>query len=93
MKTYYDLTVKEKREYLKEFIKTPGGGDCYLTNIFIQFICIAFIFFITFWSFNGIEDNYTISFLITSVIIGLSKIYFDIVFSCWLKNKHNIKRW
>ena len=35
MKTYYDLTSKEKREYLKEFKKTPGGADCYLTNVFI----------------------------------------------------------
>ena len=93
MKTYYDLTSKEKREYLKEFKKTPGGADAYYKKGFITLIGIAFIFFITFWSFYGLEDNYTLSFLITSIITGAYNIYFDIVFSCWLKNKHNIKRW
>ena len=44
MKTYNDLTNKEKRECLKEFKKTPGGADCYLINIFIQFICMHLCF-------------------------------------------------
>ena len=77
MKTYYDLNPKEKREYLKEFKKTPGGFDCYLKNGLIQFVGIAFIFFITFWGLNGIEDNYTLSCLLHTnyLLINYSQLY------------------
>ena len=90
MKTYYDLTSKEKREYLKEFTKTPGGSDLNISRAIIDFVCMAML--LIFIMSETITENYLFE-LFLLIIPGIYNIYFNISFSCWLKNKHNIKRW
>lgn len=85
MKTYYDLTSKEKNEYLKEFRKTPGGKDIFIGQIIINILCVFITVLLAF-----VASPYYLFFLLLS---GVYNIYVDILFSCWLKNKHDIKRW
>jgi len=95
VKTYYDLTNKEKKEYLKEFKQTPTGKDMNIVNISIQ--TIGFIFMILMLYYDFILSTYdsvvTVMFLISLLIEFLYSTYFNINFTAWLKNKHKIKRW
>ena len=86
MKTYYDLTSKEKKEYLKEFRKTTGGKDIFIGQIIINAL---FAFLAGFFTGFYYECGYLLIILFPIVY----NVYVDILFSCWLKNKYDIKRW
>ena len=89
MKTYYDLTSKEKKEYLNEFRKTPGGKSIYIAQVIINCLFSFLTLFLTIVYSKSIF-NYYLFILLFPVVYD---IYVDILFSCWLKNKHDIKRW
>lgn len=89
MKTYYDLTSKEKKEYLKEFRKTPGGKDIFIGQIIINALFVFLAGFFTSFYHEAILNIYLLVLLFPIVY----DIYVDVLFSCWLKNKYDIKRW
>lgn len=89
MKTYYDLTSKEKKEYLKEFRSTPGGKDIYIGQIIINFIFSVLTLLLVF-AYSESFSNYYFFVLLFPVVYD---VYVNILFSCWLKNKYDIKRW
>ena len=89
MKTYYDLTSKEKKAFLDEFKKTPGGKNIFITQIIVNFLFSLLSLILTFEYSESIFSYYLFILFIPLVY----DIYVDIMFSCWLKNKHNIRRW
>lgn len=93
MKTYYDLTNKEKREYLKEFKKTPVGKDMNIRRIIADIITttILVLFFVIDWTYE--TNIFNIIFVCSCIIEILYNTYFNLNFTAWLKNKHDIKRW
>lgn len=102
MKTYYDLTDVEKKNYEKEFKKTPGGKTMNKYLIIIEIIDALFVtlYFIVQFSLPLDTYNYDGILDVTSIIswgsIFISIVYntyFQICFCSWLKNKYDIKRW
>lgn len=101
MKTYFDLSNKEKDKYMYEFKKTPGGKNLFEVRVILIILTVIIYIGVSALSIYGEETN--------SVINNLSKIedfagfmilltivystYFKINFTSWLKNKYEIKRW
>lgn len=102
MKTYYDLTREERKNYEKEFKKTPGGKEMNRTLLCIEIpttliiileIVINCIGPKKIHNYDGISELLNILFWVGFIIEIFYTIYFKICFSSWLKNKHDIKRW
>lgn len=96
MKTYYDLTKKERGEYLKEFKKTPVGKEMKMTLNLSFFAFLAFIILESVFVSFGYNEYGNFFDVASWVAIGLSilyEIFIDINFTAWLKNKYDIKRW
>jgi len=100
MKTYYDLTAKEKKTYVKEFKKTPVGKEMntnriFLVVLFVIAISIDFLFGFLFTEteYNAMENLILASQTFTFAISFIYNAYFNINFTAWLKNKYEIKRW
>lgn len=92
MKTYYDLTIDERKKYLKEFNKTPIGKDIYIEKIIMDLVVSILLFCIFLSSF--LTDDYDfVGGIILISLIEAYHIYFNLNFTAWLKNKHDIKRW
>ena len=93
MKTYYDLTKEEKQKYVKEFKKTPVGKDMnikrFIVNLVTTTIVILFLVIDIYYETN----LYTSIFFFAFLINFINETYFNINFTSWLKNKHDIKRW
>lgn len=101
MKTYYDLTSKEKGKYIDEFKKTPGGKSLFETRAIL--IILTAIIYIGVMALSIYEEEAKIviseietienfaGFMIVLTIVYST--YFNINFTAWLKNKHEIKRW
>lgn len=92
MKTYYDLTIDQRKKYLIEFKKTPIGKDIYIKRLIMDFvgsillICIFLTGFLT-------DDYDFIGGIVLISLVDAYHIYFNLNFTAWLKNKHDIKRW
>lgn len=94
MITYYDLENKEKKKYEKEFKKTPVGKEINHRKIIIEVLMLSIDLFLIFCEFYlKIENDFSDVWLFTFLVFIISYIYFDINFTAWLKNKHDIKRW
>lgn len=101
MKTYYDLTSKEKGKYIAEFKKTPGGKSLFERRAFLIILALIFYFGIGLLSIYEEEANLVVSQFETienfagfMIILAIAySTYFEINFTSWLKNKHDIKRW
>ena len=103
MKTYYDLTRKEKKAYEKEFKKTPGGKELYrLSTWYIQIpallIFLLYAIFILFvpndvYNYDNIYSVLYLLVWVGIVVENVNTIYCRICFCSWLKNKYDIKRW
>ena len=101
MKTYYDLTSKEKGNYIDEFKKTPGGKSLFETRAFLIILTAIIYIVVIVLSIYAEETNKLLdkidliekyaTFMIVMTI--LYSTYFNINFTSWLKNKHDIKRW
>lgn len=97
LKTYFDLTSKDREKYRDDFVKTSVGKSLFdLKNkVFIVF-SVLFVLYVLMVLFIG--DNVAVI-VIEKVLYFVffaflfSWIYFDLNFSAWLKNKHDIKRW
>ena len=93
MKTYYDLTKEEKQKYVKEFKKTPVGKDMNIkrtiVNLVTTIIVILFLVIDVYYETN----LYTSILFFVFLIDFINETYFNINFTSWLKNKHDIKRW
>ena len=101
MKTYYDLTSKEKGNYIDEFKKTPGGKSLFETRavliiltaiIFVGVIILSIYTEETSSMMDKLEliEKYATFMLVFTIAYST---YFNINFTSWLKNKHEIKRW
>jgi len=106
MKTYYDLKKEERKNYYKEFKKTPVGKELNFRSICILIITVACWFVAGFVS--GYQDGsgavltqetelfinamYMLALVGLLIYTGFTA-YVNINFSGWLKNKHDIKRW
>lgn len=101
MKTYYDLISKERDKYMDEFKNTPVGKDLFktrailivLTSIILVGVMVLGIYLEETNSvINNLEkmENFAGFMLIFNIIYS---VYFNINFTSWLKNKHNIKKW
>lgn len=99
MKTYYDLTAKEKKTYVKEFKKTPVGKEMNTNRIFLDvlfFIAISIDFLFGLFTeteYIAMENLILASQTFTFAIAFIYDAYFNINFTAWLKNKYEIKRW
>lgn len=106
MKTYYDLTKKERKEYEKEFKKTPVGKDLNSNKVLFEVILGVFFFVYGFviGFTSGVEEFLDQSslmltnllevlFYIMLLISSAYNFYVNINFTAWLKNKYDIKRW
>lgn len=101
MKTYYDLTNKEKSKYIDEFKKTPGGKDLFGWRAFFIILTAIILVVVVALSIYEEEAKIVISEMelienFCGFIIGLTivySIYLNINFTGWLKNKYDIKRW
>lgn len=101
MKTYYDLTSKEKGKYIDEFKKTPGGKTLFEARaIYIILTVIVYVVVVGLSIYEeetGTMINYMESienfagFMIILTIVYST--YFNVNFTSWLKNKYDIKRW
>lgn len=101
MKTYYDLTSKEKGKYIDEFKKTPGGKNLFETRAVLIILTAIIYIGVMALSIYAEESSIAINkmgaiedfagFMIILTI--LYSTYFNINFTSWLKNKHDIKRW
>jgi len=93
MKTYYDLTISEKKKFKKEFKKTPGGKDICVQLTIIQLLSIA-IFATCIFIDTRTNSYFSINALFIIVLVEeVCKLVLNINFTAWLKNRHNIKRW
>ena len=93
MKTYYDLTNEEKKKYEKEFKKTPIGKDMNIRKIMVDVLSTVIIVVVFLIDYQ-METNFsTASFFCALLIDVVYKAYFNLNFTAWLKNKHDIKRW
>ncbi|MBQ7136466.1 MAG: hypothetical protein IJO43_00630 [Bacilli bacterium] len=93
MKTYYDLSLSEKKKYKKEFKSTPGGKDIWIQLTIIQLLSIAFLATCIFID-TQTNSYFSINVLFIIILVEEAcKLVFNINFTAWLKNKHNIKRW
>lgn len=103
MKTYYDLTRKEREKYLDEFKKTPVGKE-YNQNSKLIFVIASILLgisiFISCLTSDITSDKVnlfvdwigTLGFLVF-IIYDVYLIYINVNFTSWLKNKYDIKRW
>lgn len=106
MKNYYDLTKKERDNYLKEFKKSPVGKEMNFRKICI--LIITFACWIIGGFVSGLQDGSgTVVARETEIFIGSMAMlalfglliysgftaYMNINFTAWLKNKYDIKRW
>lgn len=101
MKTYYDLTSKEKGKYIDEFKKTPGGKGLFETRAILIILTAIIYIGVMILSIYEEESNLVLSqfeaienfggFMIVLTITYST--YFNINFTSWLKNKYDIKRW
>lgn len=92
MKTYYDLTIDERKKYLKEFKKTPVGRDLYIEKSIMAIV--AGVLLIVIFLLGFLTDDFDfIGSILLIVMIEVYNIYFNLNFTAWLKNKHDIKRW
>ncbi len=102
MKTYYDLKKEEKKDYEKEFKKTPGGKS--MNEHLIIAGIVSSLFFILdlivvvmlpsdTYNYDAICGVTNILFWVSFLVEIAYNTYFQICFCSWLKNKHDIKRW
>lgn len=105
MKTFYDLTRKERKEYKKEFKTTPVGKEIH--SVYFYLCALAFWFLFILAGIQGVIDREKIVneglqqfcygmgifIIILVVIVNLWRFYENICFSSWLKYKHKINRW
>jgi len=93
MKTYYDLTNEEKKKYEKEFKKTPIGRDMNIRKIIVHILATAIIVLVFLIDYQ-METNFSTGLFFCALLIDVAyKAYFNLNFTAWLKNKHDIKRW
>ena len=93
MKTYYDLTNQEKSKYEKEFRKTPVGKDMYIRRIIADILATAIVILVFLIDYQ-METNFSTGlFFCTLLLVVVYKVYYNVNFTAWLKNKHDIKRW
>lgn len=104
MKTYYDLTKKERSNYKKEFKETPVGKEMHFTYYCILVLVMVFA---GMWGFSSglisaaqvvnndfqMFNNIMGVIAIALVIIGtLWECYVEVSFTSWLKYKYDIKK-
>jgi hypothetical protein len=97
MKTYYDLSKSERKNYLKDFKKTPVGKEINEGHVLLNIL--AFIVFVASFILSYYEVSDTLSeifwiiFVLCAIIDAFIMFYENVNFTAWLKNKHDIKRW
>lgn len=101
MKTYYDLTKKERKTYEKEFFKTTVGSSMHYVNVLLEIILLL-VMFLDFLLLMFVSDQELAAngMYITGLAFWLFlaancvyMCYVNISFSMWLKIKHDIRRW
>ena len=96
MKTYYDLSKQERKDYMKEFKQTPVGKEINIGYTLISILTLILFIATDFLTYSNAELAARLSIYALILMIAVDLIftlYININFTAWLKNKHNIKRW
>ncbi len=107
-KNYFNLTKKERKDYYKEFKKTPIGFEVSIISRAINgvlymfgVVTIALLVALAFFGKEDIEFGYTIInisvnglilYLLVLFLYLFNKFYVEYNFSKWLKLTHKIEK-